>query len=89
MEKMGEVYRQNRTARPHRFRLRPCDRIFSLEHYNKQRMKKRLSVLSTPLLLLGLSALAFGIQVYWLGYYLDDGVVLYNIFRGGYGRMAA
>ncbi len=52
-------------------------------------MKNRLSVLSTPLLLLGLSALAFGIQAFWLGYYLDDWVVLYHIFRGGYEQLAA
>lgn len=52
-------------------------------------MKKRLSILSTPLLLLGLSVLAFGIQILWLGYYLDDWVVLYNIFRGGYERLVA
>jgi hypothetical protein len=51
-------------------------------------MKNRRAALSTPLLLLVLSILAFGIQVFWLGYYLDDWVVLYHIFRGGYERLA-
>jgi len=70
-------------------RQRPCDRIFPLEYFNKRTMKKHLSILSTPLLLLGLSFLAFGVQAFWLGYYLDDWVVLYNIFRGGYERLVA
>jgi hypothetical protein len=57
--------------------------------HNKQIMEKRPTILSTPLLLLVLSLLAFGVQAFWLGYYLDDWVVLYHIFRGGYERLAA
>jgi len=72
----------------HHSKRRARDKISSLENYNKQIMKKRPAILSTPLLLLGLSVLAFGIQTFWLGYYLDDWVVLYHIFRGGYERLA-
>lgn len=42
-----------------------------------------------PVLLLILGILAFGIQAGWLGFYLDDWVVLYHIFRGGWERLAA
>lgn len=45
--------------------------------------------LSVPIFLLGLGILAFGVQVFWLGFYLDDWVVLYQFFRGGFERLNA
>lgn len=52
-------------------------------------MKKILDSLGVPVLLLILGVLAFGLQALWLGYYLDDWVFLYHIYRGGYERLAA
>jgi hypothetical protein len=63
--------------------------ILFLMGHNKEIKEKRPAIFSTPLLLAGLGVLAFGIQAFWLGYYLDDWVVLYHIFRGGYERLAA
>jgi len=50
-------------------------------------MKKIVERFSTPLFLLVLCILAYGIQALWLGYYLDDWVVLYHIHRGGLLRL--
>jgi hypothetical protein len=52
-------------------------------------MKKIQRYFSTPILLLGICILAYGIQAVWLGYTLDDWVFLYHIYRGGYERLAA
>ncbi len=52
-------------------------------------MVKIRRFVDTPVLLLALGLLAFGAQALWLGYYLDDWVFLYHIFRGGYERLAA
>src|SRR5512135_1520764 len=49
-------------------------------------MKK---IIATPVFLLLICVLAYGIQALWLGFYLDDWVGLYHIYRGGFERLAA
>ena len=52
-------------------------------------MKRFIRSIPLPLFLLGLCILAFGLQALWLGFYLDDWVVLYHIYRGGLSRLIA
>lgn len=39
--------------------------------------------LVSPIILLGICMVAFGLQIYWLGYTLDDWIILYSYHTGG------
>jgi len=52
-----------------------------------QILRKISGFFTFPIILLILGILAYGVQAFWLGYYLDDWVVLYHIYRGGYDQL--